>query len=60
MTYYLLRDSDGRWRWRLETDDGRLFAVAGETYPTEEDCRAAIRLMLHDHNVVVTVQERIS
>jgi uncharacterized protein len=45
MVYYLYRDGDNQWRWRLVAANNRIIANSGEGYHNEADCLAAINLV---------------
>jgi uncharacterized protein len=45
VAYHMYRDTQGRWRWRLVSADGRLLALAGAGYASESECSAAIDLV---------------
>lgn len=47
MTYQVLQDADGGWRWRLVSDQGKVLAVSGENYADKSDCLKAISLVQH-------------
>lgn len=45
MAYYVYRDSQGYWRWRLKATNGRIIADSGEGYANKADCLAGITLV---------------
>lgn len=45
MTYYMYRDTNNQWRWRLVAANNRTIASSGEGYRNESDCLAAIDLV---------------
>lgn len=40
-----VQESDG-WRWRVTTDEGRLFLESGRSYENEQSCDDAIAWLL--------------
>ncbi|HET6425645.1 MAG TPA: DUF1508 domain-containing protein [Planctomycetaceae bacterium] len=47
MMFYMYRDEDGHWRWRLATASGQTLAESPAAYPRKEDCRAVIQLVMN-------------
>ena len=45
MMFYIYRDDDRHWRWRLVTADNQVLADCAASYSRKEDCRAAIQLV---------------
>ncbi len=45
MTYYIYKDANGEWRWRLRPSNNRIIANSGEGYRNKADCIAAIQLV---------------
>lgn len=45
MAYYVYKDGQGYWRWRLRTANNRIIADSGESYHNTTDCLAAITLV---------------
>lgn len=45
MMFYMFRDNNGHWRWRLLTARHEVLADCAFAYPRKEDCRAAIQLV---------------
>jgi uncharacterized protein YegP (UPF0339 family) len=45
MAYYVYRDTQGLWRWRLLAANNRTIADSGESYHNQQDCVAAIQLV---------------
>jgi uncharacterized protein YegP (UPF0339 family) len=45
MTYYVYRDSQLLWRWRLVAANNRTIADSGESYHNKADCLHAINLV---------------
>jgi uncharacterized protein YegP (UPF0339 family) len=45
MAYYVYRDSQGLYRWRLLAGNNRTIADSGESYHNRQDCLAAIQLV---------------
>jgi uncharacterized protein YegP (UPF0339 family) len=46
MAYYIYKDVQGQWRWYLEAGNNRKIANSGEGYHNEQDCLAAIGLVM--------------
>jgi uncharacterized protein YegP (UPF0339 family) len=38
MTYFYYKDDQGKWRWHLQTANGRIIADSGEGYKQEQEC----------------------
>jgi len=45
MAYYMYRDVQNQWRWRLLAGNNRIIANSGEGYYNEADCLHAINLV---------------
>ena len=45
MAYYVYRDSQDHWRWRLRAANNRVIADSGESYVNKQDCVSAIGLV---------------
>ena len=45
MMFYVYRDEDGHWRWRLMTASKQVLAECPRAYHQKDDCRAAIQLV---------------
>jgi len=45
MAYYIYKDVNGYWRWRLMAGNNRIIANSGEGYHNKVDCLAAINLV---------------
>lgn len=45
MAYYVYKDSQQQWRWRLVTANNRIIANSGEGYWNKSDCLDAIDLV---------------
>ena len=45
MAYYIYKDSNAQWRWRLRAGNNRIIADSSESYWNESDCLAAIDLV---------------
>jgi uncharacterized protein YegP (UPF0339 family) len=45
MAYYVYKDSQGHWRWRLLAANNRNIANSGEGYGNKQDCLHAIGLV---------------
>lgn len=46
MSYWIYRDEQGLWRWRLLAANNRNIANSGEGYFNESDCLHAIQLVM--------------
>lgn len=53
MAYYMYRDANNHWRWRLLAGNNRNIANSGEGYFNENDCLAAINLVKGSSNAPV-------
>lgn len=53
MVYYVYRDAQGQWRWRLEAANHRIVACSGEGYHNKADCLAGITLVKGSSNAPV-------
>lgn len=40
--YYVYRDKQNEWRWRLLTSGLRILAISSEGYTAREDCLASV------------------
>ncbi len=45
MMFYIYRDEDGYWRWRLATARNQVLAESPRAYHRKDDCRAIIQLV---------------
>ena len=45
MRFYVDRNSDGLWWWRLELADGTVIAVSGEAYRAKHRCNEMIEIV---------------
>jgi uncharacterized protein YegP (UPF0339 family) len=45
MTYYIYRDRNQHYRWRLVTSNSRIIADSAEGYWNKGDCESAINLV---------------
>lgn len=45
--FVVFRDDDA-FRWRFVAPNGRVVAVSGESYVTEDDCKAAIIVLCRE------------
>jgi uncharacterized protein YegP (UPF0339 family) len=45
MMFYLYRNDEGHWCWRLETAGKQVLAECATSYARKDDCRAAIQLV---------------
>ena len=43
--YYVFKDANGKWRWRLITSNGKAMAESVEGYKTRAGCLAVIELV---------------
>jgi uncharacterized protein YegP (UPF0339 family) len=43
--FYMYRDDEGNWRWRLVTASNQVLADCATSYARKDDCRAAIQLV---------------
>lgn len=53
MTYYIYKDSEGYWRWKLLAANNRNIANSGEGYFNKADCLSAIKLVKGSSNAPV-------
>ena len=45
MVYWMYRDANNQWRWRLVAANNRIIANSGEGYFNKADCQHAIDLV---------------
>lgn len=45
MAYYIYKDIQNYWRWRLRAANNRTIADSGEGYHNKNDCLAGIQLV---------------
>jgi uncharacterized protein YegP (UPF0339 family) len=45
MAYYVYKDAQGFWRWRLLAANNRNIANSGDGYWNKQDCLDAIKLV---------------
>ena len=45
MAFYIYKDSQHYWRWRLKAANNRIIADSGEGYLHKADCLSAITLV---------------
>jgi len=45
VAYYVYKDTQGYWRWRLKAANNRIIADSGESYYNKSDCLAGIQLV---------------
>ncbi|OLB20653.1 MAG: DUF1508 domain-containing protein [Acidobacteriales bacterium 13_2_20CM_55_8] len=45
MGFYMYKDKQGLWRWRLKAANNKIIADSGESYHHEDDCLAGINLV---------------
>jgi uncharacterized protein YegP (UPF0339 family) len=55
MTYFIYKDAEKRWCWRLRTSNGKIIAISSEGYKSKPDCLAAIKLV--QASGIATVKE---
>ena len=53
MIYYMYKDAQGYWRWRLRASNNRIVADSGEGYVNKADCRVGIELVKSSTNAPV-------
>ncbi len=53
MAYYIYRDAQNYWRWRLKAANNRVIADSGEGYANKQDCLAGIQLVKGSANAPV-------
>lgn len=53
MYYYIYRDTQNHWRWRLYAANYRIIANSGEGYFNKTDCLHAISLVKASANAPV-------
>ena len=53
MRYYVYRDQQNQWRWRLVAANSEIIAVASEGYWNKADCLHAIALVKSSHTAPV-------
>lgn len=53
MTYFVYRDTQHLWRWRLVAANHRIIADSGESYYNLSDCLSAIGLVKGSKNAPV-------
>lgn len=44
-SFYVFKDANGEWRWRLVAANGKQIATSGEGYKSKAKCVAAIELV---------------
>lgn len=49
-------DPAGAYRWRFVAPDGRLVAVSGEGYLSEDDCKTALILLCREARSGVAIE----
>ena len=50
MAYYLYKDTQGYWRWRYVSSNGRTIADSGEGYVNRQDAINGINIMKASYN----------
>ena len=53
MVYYMYKDSQNLWRWRLRAANNKTIADSGESYYNRTDCLSAINLVKGSSNAPV-------
>ncbi len=53
MAYYLYKDGQQQWRWRLVAANNRIIANSGEGYWNKDDCLDAINLVKGSYSAPV-------
>jgi uncharacterized protein YegP (UPF0339 family) len=53
VAYYIYKDNQNLWRWRLRAANNRTIADSGESYYNKQDCLAAINLVKSSGNAPV-------
>ena len=53
MAYYVYKDHQGYWRWRLLAGNNRTIADSAESYYNRQDCLHAIELVKGTWNAAV-------
>ena len=56
MKYIVSQESDGKWIWHLQTNDGATVAASIPRFREPEDCRSAIALIQHSKDASVLTQ----
>jgi uncharacterized protein YegP (UPF0339 family) len=54
--FVVYADPTGAFRWRFVSPDGRLVAVSGEGYLTEDDCKTALILLCREAKSGVAIE----
>nr|WP_315871128.1 DUF1508 domain-containing protein [Trichocoleus desertorum] len=45
MSYFIYKDAQGLWRWRLRASNHKIIADSAESYHNKQDCLAGIDLV---------------
>ena len=56
MKFVVLKDTNGQYRWRFVSPNGKMVAIAGEGYINKSDCLAGIELV-KKHAGTATVED---
>lgn len=56
MGYWMYRDAQNQWRWRLIASNSKIIANSGEGYWNKADCQHAIALVKGTSNTPVYEQ----
>ena len=59
MTYWIYRDTEGKWQWYLEADNGDTLAKSGEAYPNRDACELAINVVKNSSHAPIEHLGRI-
>ncbi len=54
--FVVYSDPTGAYRWRFVAPDGRLVAVSGEGYLSEDDCKTALILLCREARSGVAIE----
>jgi uncharacterized protein len=57
--FYIYRDANGEYRWRLRAGNGRIIADSGEGYVRKIDCERSIELV-KEESATALVEEVLS
>ena len=58
LLFYIYRDKQLKWRWRLFSSAGmRIIAISGESYEKKMDCLDSIELIAHGVQDSIRIEE---